>query len=58
MFTRCFERVCTDDAIETVNISEYGFEWYVNDVLMRAGLVVDLESDIEGLKEAGFEEIE
>ena len=57
MFTRCFERETREGQIETVNISEYGFEWYINNVLVRAGLVEDLESDIKILKEEGFEEI-
>ena len=52
MYTRCFER-----ENETVNISEYGWEWYVDDELVRAGLVEDIEVDIEILKDEGFEEV-
>ena len=53
MYTRCFER---DD--EVINISEYGFEWYKGDKLVRSGLVENLEDDIESLKNEGFEEVE
>lgn len=52
MWTRCFER---DN--EIINISDYGFEWYVDNKLVRTGLVENLEEDIEMLKEDGFEEI-
>lgn len=52
MWTRCFER---DN--EIINISEYGFEWYVDNKLVRTGLVENLEKDIEMLKEDGWEEI-
>lgn len=52
MWTRCFEK---DN--EIINISEYGFEWYVNNELVRTGLVENLEEDIEMLKEDGWEEI-
>lgn len=52
MWTRCFER---DN--EIINISDYGFEWYVDNKLVRTGLVENLEEDIEMLKEDGFEEV-
>ena len=52
MYTRCFER---DN--EAINISEYGFEWYVNDKVVRTGLVEDLESDIQSLLDEGFTEV-
>ena len=52
MFTRCFER-----ENETINISEYGFEWYVANKMVRTGLVENLEKDIEMLIEEGFEEV-
>lgn len=52
MFTRCFER-----ENETINISEYGFEWYVDNKMVRTGLVENLEKDIEMLIEEGFEEV-
>lgn len=52
MFTRCFER-----ENETINISEYGFEWYVDNKMVRTGLVENLEEDIEMLIEEGFEEV-
>lgn len=52
MVTRCFER---DN--EVINISEYGFEWYVNNKMVRSGLVENLDEDIEALKNEGFEEV-
>lgn len=52
MATRCFER---DN--EVINISEYGFEWYVNNKMVRSGLVENLDEDIETLKNEGFEEV-
>ena len=56
MYTRCFERE-SREGYEVINISEYGFEWYVNNKVVRTGLVDNLESDIESLKEIGFTEI-
>lgn len=52
MYTRCFER-----ENEIVNISEYGFAWYVDDRLVRTGLVGNLENDIRSLLDEGFIEI-
>jgi len=52
MYTRCFER-----GNETININEYGFEWYVDNKLVRTGLVENLEEDIESLINEGFEEV-
>lgn len=52
MATRCFER---DN--EVINISEYGFEWYVDNKMVRSGLVENLDEDIEALKNEGFEEV-
>lgn len=52
MYTRCFER-CN----ETINISEYGFEWYVGNEVVRTGLVDKLDETIEMLIEEGFEEV-
>lgn len=52
MATRCFER---DN--EIINISEYGFEWYVDNKMVRSGLVENLDEDIEALKNEGFEEV-
>ena len=52
MYTRCFER-----GNETINISEYGFEWYVDNKVIRIGLVENLEEDIESLINEGFEEV-
>ena len=52
MYTRCFER---DN--ETINISEYGFEWYVDNKVVRTGLVEGLDETVEMLIEEGFEEV-
>jgi hypothetical protein len=52
MYTRCFER-----GNEVINISEYGFEWYVDNKVVRTGLVENLEEDIESLINEGFEEV-
>lgn len=52
MATRCFER---DN--EVINISEYGFEWYVDNKMARSGLVENLDETIEALKNEGFEEV-
>ena len=52
MYTRVFER---DD--EVINISEYGFEWYKGNKLVRTGLVENLEEDIQSLLDEGFEEV-
>ena len=40
---------------EVVLISPYGFEWYVDTELARAGLVEDFEADVETLQDEGFE---
>lgn len=53
MNTRTFERV-DFEKIEEVIISEYGFEWYENDELVKVGSVEDLEEDIAGLIDNGF----
>lgn len=53
MYTRCFER---DN--EVVNISEYGFEWYVDNKVVRSGLVENIDDDIESLLNEGFVEVE
>lgn len=52
MYTRCFER---DN--EVINISEYGFEWYVDNKLERSGLVENINEDIESLINEGFVEV-
>ena len=52
MATRCFER-----GNEVININEYGFEWYVDNKMVRSGLVENLDEDIEALKNEGFEEV-
>ena len=52
MYTRCFER-----ENETINISEYGFEWYVDNKVVRTGLVEDIDADIESLLNEGFIEV-
>lgn len=52
MFTRCFER-----ENETINLSEYGFEWYIDNRMVKTGLVENLDETIEALISEGFEEI-
>ena len=56
MYTRCFERD-SEQGYEVVNISDYGFEWYVNNKVVRNGLVEDIEEDIKSLEEIGFTEV-
>ncbi len=55
MWTTCLERIDNNGKYEVINISDYGFEWYVDNNLVREGLVEDKEKDIENLKEIGFE---
>lgn len=43
---------------EVTLISEYGFEMYIDNKLVRNGLVENLEEDIELLKNDGFVEVE
>ena len=62
MFTRCFERTLTNpyhlgEEYEVINISEYGYEYYVNDKCRKIGLVEDLEETIAELLELGWEEV-
>lgn len=62
MYTRCFERTVYNpytvkEQYEVINISEYGFEWYINNKLVRSGLVEYIDEDIESILEAGFEEV-
>lgn len=58
MFTRCFEKTDWNDNYEVINLSEYGFEWYVNNELVRSGLVDDLDETIEILLSEDFVEVE
>ena len=62
MYTRCFERFSYDpytdtETYEVINISPYGFEWYVNNELVRTGLVEDINTDIESLLDIEFKEV-
>ena len=43
---------------EVILISEYGFETYIDNKLVKTGLVENLEETIELLKDDGFEEVE
>lgn len=43
---------------EVILISDYGFEWYKDNKLVKAGLVENLEETIELLKDEGFVEVE
>ena len=51
MWTTCLER---EETNEVVNTSDYGFEWYEGNVLVRSGLVENKEEDIQSLLEMGF----
>lgn len=51
MWTTCLER---EETNEVINISDYGFEWYKDDKLVREGLVENKEEDIKLLIEEGF----
>ena len=55
MYTRTFEREGND--YEVINLSEYGFEWFINGKSVRTGLIEDLEETVELLLDEGFEEI-
>ena len=62
MMKRCFERTSYNrytnkDVYEVINISEYGFEWYIDNKLVRSGLVENIDEDIASLLEEGFEEV-
>ena len=62
MYTRCFERTVYNpytvkEQYEVINISEYGFEWYIDNKHVRSGLVENIEEDIASLLEEGFEEV-
>ena len=50
MFTRTLMR-----ENEKIVIGWYGFEWYVDDQLVKIGLTEDVNADIEMLIEEGFE---
>lgn len=60
MFTRCFERT-TNRGYEVLNISEYGFEIYINNHLEKSGLVEPgtLDEIIQTLiEDEGWAEVE
>ena len=52
MNTRVFER-----ENETINLSEYGFEWYVDNKVVKTGLIEDIDETIALLENEGFVEI-
>ncbi len=53
MYSTCLEREY-NGCYEVINISDYGFEWYKDNELVKTGLIEDKDSDIEMLKEEGF----
>ena len=55
MWTTCLERKETD---EVINISDYAFEWYKGNKVIREGLVENKEKDIKALIEEGFSIVE
>lgn len=56
MYTRCFERESIN-GYEVINISEYGFEYYINNDLEKTGLVDDYTKTINDLICDGWEEV-
>ena len=54
MDTTCLEREGRFGEYDVVNISDYGFEWFVNNKLVKTGLVENKENDIKMLIEEGF----
>lgn len=62
MFTRCFERTAFNsntftEIYQVINISEYGFELYMDNIFVRSGLVDNLDETIEMLLDDGWEEV-
>lgn len=57
MYTRVFERELSNGQIETINISEYGYEFYLDDKFITAGLVENLDETIEDLISADYVEV-
>lgn len=62
MYTRCFERTSYNpyvnrEVYEVINLSEYGFEWYADNILVHSGLIEDIDETIASLIEEGFEEV-
>lgn len=57
MYNTCLEREY-NGCYEVINISDYSFEWYVDNKLVKSGLVEDKENDIEMLIEEGFTIVE
>lgn len=60
---RCFERESFNkndwiDVYEVINLNQYCFEWYVNNELVKEGLIDGLEETIEMLLNEGFQEVE
>lgn len=59
---RCFERESFKndwiDVYEVVNLNQYYFEWYIDNQLVKEGLIDDMEEAIEILLNEGFQEVE
>lgn len=63
MYTRAFERFSYNrntgnEDYEIIFISDYGFDWFVNDERVRSGLVENIDDDIASLLDEGFEEVD
>lgn len=63
MYTRAFERFSYNrntgnEDYEIIFISDYGFDWFVNDKRVRSGLVENIDDDIASLLDEGFEEVD
>lgn len=57
MYTRTFERTNSNDDYEVINLSEYGFEWFVNGKPVRTGLVDGLDETVALLLDEDFIEV-
>ena len=62
MFTRCFEReyfnrLTNKMEYHVINISDYCYNFYINNELSDVGLVEDLDDTIAALLDEGFEEV-
>lgn len=57
MYTRTFEREHYNGDYEVINLSDYGFEWFVNGELVRSGLIENIDETIALLLDEEFVEV-
>lgn len=57
MWTTCLEREWSGH-YEVINLSDYGFEWYLDNKLVKNGLIEDRQTTIEMLIDEGFTIVE